>query len=207
MTDSDISIFRILMKYGNSQAMSRPSIGRDIRAGSERPVRIERPPPPPPGRAFRVAVSQRPDVTFLGDERGIIALFKLCTCLWTLALPRGKAITACRSPSPRLGELDIEHKENIRYSVLTLSGIAIMAENKKQTSSGLAARAAATLSDPNASAIARSLAGSALSQSGTGRQTGSEMEDKASRVLTSSKYSEETKALAGSVLAQSNKKR
>ncbi|WP_293810383.1 hypothetical protein [uncultured Bosea sp.] len=82
-----------------------------------------------------------------------------------------------------------------------------MANNTKQTSSDVAAQAAATLSDPNSSAIARSLAGSALSQSGTGRQTGAEMEDKASRVLTSTKYSEDTKALAGSVLSQANKKR
>lgn len=82
-----------------------------------------------------------------------------------------------------------------------------MSDNKKQTSSDIAAEAAATLSDPNASAIARSLAGSALAQANTGKQTGAEMEDKAARVLSSTKYSDETKALAASVLAQSNKKR
>jgi predicted TIM-barrel enzyme len=82
-----------------------------------------------------------------------------------------------------------------------------MTDNKKQTSASIASQAAATLSDPNASAIAKSLAASALSQSGTGRQTGAEMEDKASRVLASSKYSDDTKTLAGSVVSQSNKKR
>jgi hypothetical protein len=82
-----------------------------------------------------------------------------------------------------------------------------MSNNKKQTSSGIAKKAASTLADPNASAIAKSLAGSALAQASTGRQTGAAMEDKASRVLRSSKYSDETKELAGSVLAQSNKPR
>ncbi|CAN7493333.1 hypothetical protein [Pararhizobium sp. LjRoot238] len=82
-----------------------------------------------------------------------------------------------------------------------------MSKNNKQTSSEIAAKAAATLADPNASAIAKSLAGSALAQASTGRQTGAEMEDKASRVLKSPKYSDETKELAGSVLAQSNKNR
>lgn len=82
-----------------------------------------------------------------------------------------------------------------------------MAPNKRQTSSDIAAKAAATLADPNASAIAKSLAGSALAQASNGRQTGAEMEDKAARVLASTKYSEETKELAGSVLAQSNKQR
>ncbi|NTE33440.1 hypothetical protein [Agrobacterium tumefaciens] len=82
-----------------------------------------------------------------------------------------------------------------------------MSNNKKQTSSDIASAAAATLSDPNASAIAKSLAASALAQSGTGKQTGAEMEDKAAKVLASSKYSDETKAFAGSVLSQSNKSR
>ncbi|MBB3770316.1 hypothetical protein FHS55_000902 [Angulomicrobium tetraedrale] len=82
-----------------------------------------------------------------------------------------------------------------------------MSVNRKQTSSGIATKAASTLADANASAIARSLAGSALAQARSGSQTGAEMEDKAARVLASTKYSEETKELAGSVLAQSNKAR
>lgn len=82
-----------------------------------------------------------------------------------------------------------------------------MSNNSKKTSSGIASQAASTLSDPNASATAKSLAASALAQSGTGKQTGAQMEDKAARVLASTKYSDETKALAGSVLSQSNKSR
>ncbi|WP_309244014.1 hypothetical protein [Caballeronia sp. EK] len=58
-----------------------------------------------------------------------------------------------------------------------------------------------------ASAIKKSLAASALSQSHTKKQTGAEMEHKASEVLHSNKYSKETKTLAASVLAQSNKER
>lgn len=79
--------------------------------------------------------------------------------------------------------------------------------NKKKTSSKIASLAAKTLNDPNASKIAKELAGSALSQSDKSKQTGSEMEDKASKVLQSNKYSEDTKSLAASVLSQSNKKR
>jgi hypothetical protein len=55
-----------------------------------------------------------------------------------------------------------------------------MGKNTKRTSSKVASQAAATLSDPNASATAKSLAASALAQSGTGKQTGAAMEDKAS---------------------------
>lgn len=90
-----------------------------------------------------------------------------------------------------------------RFSV----GTGKMAPNKKKTSSTIATKAAETLRDPNASATAKSLAASALAQSGTSKQTGAAMEDKASQVLSSTKYSDETKALAGSVLSQSNKKR
>lgn len=82
-----------------------------------------------------------------------------------------------------------------------------MARNRKRTSSKVASDAAETLRDPNASKTAKSLAGSALAQSGTSKQTGAEMEDKASQVLSSPKYSDDTKKLAGSVLSQSNKKR
>lgn len=77
----------------------------------------------------------------------------------------------------------------------------------KQTSSDIAKQASATLRDPNASAIAKSLAASALAQTSTGKETGKAMETKASQVLQSEKYSESTKAFAGSILSQSNKKR
>lgn len=82
-----------------------------------------------------------------------------------------------------------------------------MARNTKKTSGGVASQAASVLSDPNASATAKSLAASALSQTGNGKQTGAAMEDKASMVLQSSKYSDATKTLAGTVLSQSNKAR
>ncbi len=82
-----------------------------------------------------------------------------------------------------------------------------MAKNTKKTSSSVASDAARTLQDPNASAIAKSLAASALAQSGNTKQTGAAMEDKASQVLSSEKYSDATKRLAGSVLSQSNKPR
>lgn len=79
--------------------------------------------------------------------------------------------------------------------------------NKKKTSPKIAKLASDTLKNPNASKIAKELAGSALSQTNTPHQTGAEMEDKASKVLKSDKYSQETKKLAGTVLSQSNKKR
>lgn len=79
--------------------------------------------------------------------------------------------------------------------------------NKKRTGNNISSKASKTLTSYNSSAIQKSLAGSALSQSNTNKQTSKSMETKASNVLKSSKYSKETKALAGSVLSQSNKKR
>lgn len=79
--------------------------------------------------------------------------------------------------------------------------------NRKETSGSIASKAGAVLANPRSSETAKSLAASALSQSGTGRQTGARMEDKASQVLSSGRYSATTKSLAGSVLSQSNKKR
>jgi hypothetical protein len=63
------------------------------------------------------------------------------------------------------------------------------------------------LHDPKASAIAKSLAASALSQTHTKNQTGAQMEHKASLVLHSDKYSKDTRTLAASVVAQANKER
>ena len=76
-----------------------------------------------------------------------------------------------------------------------------------KTSTEVAKLASKTLQDPNASKIAKELAGSALAQANTPKQTGADMEDKASKVLKSKKYSDETKTLAGAVLSQSNKAR
>lgn len=79
--------------------------------------------------------------------------------------------------------------------------------NSKQTSKKVGSDAGKILSDPNASAIAKSLAASALSQRDKSHQTGAQMEDVASKVLQSSKYSDTTKSLAASLVSQSNKKR
>lgn len=82
-----------------------------------------------------------------------------------------------------------------------------MAKNTKETSTRIASLAAEILQNSNASQIQKSLAGSALSQSGSSKQTGATMETKAAKVLSSGKYAEETKELAASVLSQSNKSR
>lgn len=82
-----------------------------------------------------------------------------------------------------------------------------MAKNTKQSSAQVAKLASETLRDPQASAIAKSLAASALSQASSTKETGKAMETKASQVLQSEKYSETTKTLAASVLSQSDKQR
>lgn len=82
-----------------------------------------------------------------------------------------------------------------------------MSKNTKKTSGKMATLAAETLNNPNASAIAKSLAASALAQRGKDKQTSAQMEEKAGKTLQSDKYSEQTKALAASVLSQSNKER
>lgn len=82
-----------------------------------------------------------------------------------------------------------------------------MSTNKKQSSRKVAQLAAATLTDGKASKVKKSLAGSALSQTSTGKQTGACLEGLASRVLKSPKYGDDTKTLAASVLSQSNKER
>lgn len=78
--------------------------------------------------------------------------------------------------------------------------------NSKQTGNKTATLASNTLRSSGASGLQKSLAGSTLAQSGTGKQTGREMETKASTALKSS-TSPTTKTLAASVVAQSNKKR
>ena len=79
--------------------------------------------------------------------------------------------------------------------------------NKKVTSPKIASLAAKILHDESASAIAKQLAGSALSQVNKQNETGIAMETIASNVLSSHKYSAETKELAGSILSQSDKGR
>lgn len=82
-----------------------------------------------------------------------------------------------------------------------------MSTNTKKSSPRVATLAANTLTDPNASKIAKSLAASVVAQTNTGKQTGAKLEDIASKVIQSPKYSDDTKTLAASVLSQSNKER
>lgn len=82
-----------------------------------------------------------------------------------------------------------------------------MATNPKQTSPRVASTAGRTLQSQSASAIQKSLAGSALRQAGSSAQTGTKTEDKASRALDSAKSSALTRTLAGSVVSQANKRR
>lgn len=79
--------------------------------------------------------------------------------------------------------------------------------NHKQTSKTVAQLASETLRNPYASAIAKSLAASALAQTHTDKQTGSEMEMTASQVLKDERYSAKSKSLAASLLSQSSKSR
>jgi len=76
----------------------------------------------------------------------------------------------------------------------------------KSTSGKIASTAGRTLSNPNASQVQRSLAGSALAQAGTAKVTSKSMETKASAALQRQTSSSTTKALAGSVVSQSKKK-
>ena len=82
-----------------------------------------------------------------------------------------------------------------------------MGSNTKQTSSHVASLAGKTLQSGSASALQRSLAGSALRQAGTSAQTGASMESRASGALDNARSSATTKTLAGSVVSQSNRKR
>ena len=79
--------------------------------------------------------------------------------------------------------------------------------NRKATSPSVASKAAQVLKDPNASAISKQLAGSALSQVNKSHETGKKMETVASNVLKSEKYNDTTKELAATVLSQSDKAR
>lgn len=82
-----------------------------------------------------------------------------------------------------------------------------MGSNTKQTSSRVASLAGKTLQSGSASALQRSLAGSALRQAGTPAQTGARTEGKASGALDNARSSSTTRTLAGSVVSQSNHKR
>lgn len=78
--------------------------------------------------------------------------------------------------------------------------------NSKVTGSKISSLAGKTLGNASASQIQKSLAGSALAQSGTAKTTSKAVETKASQALQSQKSNTTTKSLAGSVVSQSNKK-
>lgn len=82
-----------------------------------------------------------------------------------------------------------------------------MGKNSKATSPRVSHLAAETLQDPRASAIAKRLAASALSQADGAKQTSTEMAELAGKVLRSDKYAADTLELAASVVAQANPRR
>lgn len=82
-----------------------------------------------------------------------------------------------------------------------------MPKNFKQTSPKVSSVAGKTLGNASASSIQKTLAGSALRQSGSSAQTGAKTEDRAARALDNPHSSKVTKTLAGSVVSQSNKAR
>ena len=74
-----------------------------------------------------------------------------------------------------------------------------------RTSPSVASQAGKALNNSNASAVQRSLAGSALAQAGTAKRTSAELASTASKALESPRSSAQTKDLAGSVLEQRRK--
>lgn len=76
--------------------------------------------------------------------------------------------------------------------------------SNKSTGSKVASQAGKTLGSSRSSGLQKSLAGSALAQSGTNKVTSAAIEKKASSALQNSS-STTTKALAGSLVSQSKK--
>lgn len=71
-----------------------------------------------------------------------------------------------------------------------------------QTSRSIATTASKSLSSGSASGRQKSIAGSVLAQSGTGKQTSSTVATQASKALTDGRSNTTTKKLAGSALTQ-----
>lgn len=76
----------------------------------------------------------------------------------------------------------------------------------EKTSSRVGTTASNVLRNSNASAAAKSLAGSALAQTGTNKQTSPAVATKAAKALDDGRSSSTTKTLAGSTLTQKTKK-
>lgn len=81
----------------------------------------------------------------------------------------------------------------------------VMSRNVKQTSDRVASLAGKTLQSGSASALQRSLAGSALRQAGAKAETSANTETKAGKALDNPNSSQVTLTLAGSGTAQSRR--
>jgi len=71
-----------------------------------------------------------------------------------------------------------------------------------RTTPSIAGKASRSLSSPNSSSTQKTLAGSVLAQSGTGKQTSGSVATTASKALTDGRSNKTTKTLAGSALTQ-----
>jgi hypothetical protein len=78
--------------------------------------------------------------------------------------------------------------------------------NRERTGSRIARTAAQTLRDAGASKTAKTLAGSALAQSRTGKETSKATATTAAKALQGGRSGTTTRALAGSVLTQKPRK-
>jgi hypothetical protein len=116
------------------------------------------------------------------------------------AIPELNRLNRLKLSAPLIGEL--QARANNLDQILKVNA---MAHNPKQTTSKVGTLAGVTLSNPNSSGIAKTLAASVVAQTHTGKQTGIKIETIAAKVLTSDKYSADTKTLAASALAQSGK--
>lgn len=76
----------------------------------------------------------------------------------------------------------------------------------EKTSSRVATQASQVLRSPGASAAAKSVAASALSQAGTSKTTSAKVAATAARTLDSAKAGSTAKTIAGSVLTQKTKR-
>lgn len=79
--------------------------------------------------------------------------------------------------------------------------------SKEKSGPKVTRAASSVLRDPGASAMAKSLAGSALAQAGTNKQSTAKTATVASKALQDGRASSTTRTLAGSVLTQKPGKR
>lgn len=80
-----------------------------------------------------------------------------------------------------------------------------MSKNER-TRGRVATKASSVLRDPNASKVSKSIAASALAQTGTAKKTSPPVAAKAAKALDDGRSSKTTKTIAGSVLTQKTRK-